>query len=60
MIRGNHECRHLTDHFTFKEECLHKYNLEVYDTLMDVFDAMPLGTCLFLLSITNSNSGDYE
>lgn len=42
LLRGNHESRNMTESFTFREEVLERYDVEVYDLFMDVFDALPI------------------
>jgi serine/threonine-protein phosphatase 2B catalytic subunit len=44
MLRGNHESRAMTEHFTFREEVLRKYggDEDVYETIIETFEALPI------------------
>ena len=45
LLRGNHESRNMTENFTFRDEVVSRFDSEVYDNFMDLFDALPI-TCL--------------
>jgi serine/threonine-protein phosphatase 2B catalytic subunit len=42
LLRGNHECKHLADHFTFRRECLAKYSQKLYEACIKSFCSLPL------------------
>ena len=44
MLRGNHESRAMTEHFTFREEVLRKYDgdEEVYELFIECFESLPI------------------
>ncbi|CAK0823550.1 unnamed protein product, partial [Prorocentrum cordatum] len=46
MLRGNHECRQMTSFFNFREECEYKYDISVYNAIMDSFDNLPLAATI--------------
>ncbi len=46
MLRGNHECRVMTQNFNFRSQCLSQYDQEIYDDFLFLFDTLPIGALL--------------
>ena len=42
LLRGNHESAQMSSFFNFKEECEHKYGIDLYDLLIESFYCLPL------------------
>jgi serine/threonine-protein phosphatase 2B catalytic subunit len=43
LLRGNHETKAMTEHFTFREEVLEKYKEEqIYNLFLEAFESMPV------------------
>lgn len=42
LLRGNHESEKMTKYFTFKTECMHKHNLQVYERFVKSFRSLPI------------------
>ena len=44
MLRGNHESRAMTEHFTFREEVMNKYHDDeaVYESFIESFECLPI------------------
>lgn len=47
LLRGNHESRMMTSHFTFREEVLSKYDEEVYESVCESFMTLPLAALVY-------------
>ena len=45
-IRGNHECRLMTESFNFRKECIYKYDQEIYYQFTELFDTLPLSSII--------------
>ncbi|KAM0681245.1 35-cyclic-nucleotide phosphodiesterase (PDEase) (3:5-CNP) [Glugoides intestinalis] len=42
ILRGNHECEKMTTYFSFKAECIFKYNVNIYKLFVNSFMHLPI------------------
>ena len=53
LLRGNHESITMTQSFGFKDECVRKYSLEIYNMFLESFNCLPLA------ALINSDLGGF-
>ena len=43
LLRGNHETREMTTFYNFRDQCLKAYDMDVYESFSEAFEALPVG-----------------
>lgn len=51
ILRGNHESRMMTSHFTFREEVEQKYDEDTYDATIESFENLPIASLIVKLIV---------
>lgn len=46
LLRGNHESLKMTTYFTFKNECIKKYNSKIYERFVESFMCLPMAAII--------------
>lgn len=46
LLRGNHECKRMTEYFTFKLECQKRYSNKLFKSSVESFMTLPLAAVL--------------
>lgn len=46
LLRGNHECKRMTEYFTFELECKKRYSEELFNSSVNSFKSLPLAAIL--------------
>ena len=46
LLRGNHESKAMTSIYNFRKECIYKYDLEIYQEFLSVFNSLPLAAII--------------
>lgn len=46
LLRGGHETPEMTKKYGFKEDCVNRFNSEVYEKFLEVFECMPLAAVI--------------